>query len=156
MRIWLHKISNARHALEIERADGSRDRVECETRSYLVHDFLHLAVEAEAGLEDGFWGRLAAGAALAELNDRDAPPPEGMMWIEQVVGALTSAAKGRAAADVVSGFRRYAEQISIEMPTWLSEELVLAVQERMRRLQGHWRATPFGESMQITWPPKQP
>jgi hypothetical protein len=60
LRIAFHKISGQRHALEIVRAGGRRERVECETRSYLTHDLLHYAVEAEACLQDGFWGRLAA------------------------------------------------------------------------------------------------
>ena len=38
------------------------------------------------------------------------------------------------------------------MPDWLTEPFVVAVQERMRRLQGHWRATPFGGVMELPWP----
>lgn len=43
--------------------------VACETRSYLVHDLLHYAVESEAGLSGGFWGNLARGKTLADMND---------------------------------------------------------------------------------------
>ena len=49
MRILFHKLSDDRHRLAIERTPGAREEVECETRSYLVHDLLHYAVESEAG-----------------------------------------------------------------------------------------------------------
>ena len=67
MRILLHKISDDRHTLEIVRADGRRERVDCETRSYLQHDLLHYAVETEASLAAGFWGSLIVSAIGAIL-----------------------------------------------------------------------------------------
>ena len=96
MRVLLHKISDERHALEIVREDGRRERVDCETRSYLQHDLLHYAAETEASLSGGFWGSLARGRTLAEMNDRT--PIEGtseMMVIEKVVGALSGMMKGQ-------------------------------------------------------------
>src|SRR3954454_19930968 len=48
MRIVFRKLSDERHTLEIVREDGRREEVDCETRSLLVHDLLHLAVESEA------------------------------------------------------------------------------------------------------------
>lgn len=81
MRTLLHKLSDDRHGLEIVRPDGSSERAECETRSYLQHDHLHYALEREAGLAGGFWGDLARGETLAAMNDRalelDWPEPEG-------------------------------------------------------------------------------
>jgi hypothetical protein len=46
VRIAFRKISDERHALAIVRDDGAREEIECETRSYLRHDFLHYAVES--------------------------------------------------------------------------------------------------------------
>jgi hypothetical protein len=156
VHIELHKISDQRHALTIVRGDGSRERVECETRSFLQHDLLHYATEAEAGVETGFWGRLAAGATLAELNDKalqgslyDQPD---MLVVEQIVGALTGAIKGRAPEDVVNGLHQLAEAQHIPMPAWLTPALVERVQARMRALVGRWNATAFGASMTLPWP----
>ena len=36
-------------------------------------------------------------------------------------------------------------------PPWLTEDLVVAVTDRMRRLMGQWRATPRGEEMVLIW-----
>jgi hypothetical protein len=158
LTIIFHKLSDERHALEIRRSDGAREQVECETRSYLMHDLLHYAVEAEAGVGSGFWGTLAAGKTLADMNDRT-----GMALgtaagevgaIEQVVGALSGVTKGRAPEDLVAGIRRYATSLGTTMPGWLTVPFLEAVTERMRRLTGHWRATPHGGAMTLLWPPE--
>ncbi|MGD0679636.1 MAG: hypothetical protein ABSC94_29975 [Polyangiaceae bacterium] len=152
MRIVLRKLSDERHELAISRDQASWETVECETRSYLTHDLLHYAVESEAGVDSGFWGRLAAGATLVEMNDRARPMDDDMTAIEQMVGALTASVKGRSAADVVAGMDRFASSLGARMPSWLTESFVLAVQERMRQLVGRWRATPRGCVFDLTWP----
>jgi hypothetical protein len=155
MRVSFMKLTDERHALEIERDDGKRERVECETRSYLMHDLLHFAVESEGGLRGGFWGRLAAGTTLAEMNDREKPmgSPESdeLAAIEQLVGALHGATKGRSADELVTGMRRFAEALGSSLPDWLTEEFVNRAKESLRRLVGHWKATPYGGSMDLEW-----
>jgi hypothetical protein len=155
MRILFRKISDERHALRIVRAGGLRDEIDCETRSTLVHDLLHYAVETEAKLATGFWGNLAGGLTLAQMNDRTGAPlgagAADMAAIEQIVGALSGAVKGRSAAEMVSGMRRFAASLGTTMPDWLTETFIEAVQDRMRRLLGRWRATPFGATMDLDW-----
>jgi hypothetical protein len=159
VRIELRKTSVQRHELAIVRADGRRESVSCETRSVLVHDFIHYAVESEAKLDAGFWGSLARGRTLAEMNDRarvlDGPDAvemaAEMATIERFVGALHGASKGVAAADVVAGIRRYAEGMNEPLPAWLTEALVVNVQERLRRLMGAWKATPHGGTLALDW-----
>jgi hypothetical protein len=155
MRIVFRKISDERHELAIVGDDGRREEVECETRSMLVHDLLHLAVESESQLQSGFWGNLAKGKTLADMNDRTgvamaAEAPE-LMMIERLVGALSGAVKGRTAAEMVAGLQSYATALGTPLPAWLTERLVLEVQERMRQLMGRWKATPFGSAMEIEW-----
>lgn len=157
IRIAFRRIDDSRHVLEVTRADGATESVECETRSYLVHDLLHYAVESEAGLSGGFWGSLAAGKTLTQMNDRTgagmADMPGEMGAIEQIVGALHGVTKGRTAHDVVAGVRRFNESIGVSTPAWLTVGMVEAVQERMRRLQGQWQATPRGGRMELAFPP---
>jgi hypothetical protein len=176
VRIVFRKISDERHVLEIVRDDGRREHVDCETRSYLQHDLLHYAVESEARLEGGFWGCLAKGRTLAEMNDRSgkamaaaAGPPRAaapgepsndmhtaptsdMGTIEQVVGAVTGVLKGRTPYEIVTGLGRYAESVGSTLPSWLTARFIVAVQDRMRQLLGQWKATPYGGSMELAWP----
>lgn len=155
MRIEIRKITDERHALRVVRANGAAEEVLCETRSTLVHDFLHFAVERAADLHDGFWGNLAKGKTLADMNDRTgasmAAEGPALMAMERIVGALTSAAKGRPAHDVVDGIARHFAAMELTVPVWLCEELVRDVQERLRRLLGEWNATRYGESMTLEW-----
>jgi hypothetical protein len=155
MRIVLRKLSDERHELAISRDSASWETVECETRSYLTHDLLHYAVEIEAGVHTGFWGRLAAGATLAEMNDRTRSMDNEMATIGQIVGALTPSVKGRSAAEV-AGMKRFASSLGMAMPSWLSASFVLAVQERTRQLVGCWKATLRGSVLELAWPEGQP
>ncbi|WP_437680930.1 hypothetical protein [Sorangium sp. So ce131] len=139
------------------RNNGQRDRVECETRSFLVHDLLHFAVESEAGLHGGFWGNLAKGKTLAELNDRTgeammAAESEEAALVERVVSVLTGAVKGMTAEKLVAQLVSYAPATGWTPPGWLTVELVERVQEHMRRLLGHWKATPYRGEMRLEWP----
>jgi hypothetical protein len=159
MKIYLTKLTPERHALEIVRRDGSRDRVELETKSLWLHDFLHFAIETEAGLQDGFWGSLAAGKTMAQMNptsSREARDYVGqaspnMMEIEQTVGMLTGAAKGRGAREMYEGYRMMREAQGEKPAAWITPEFIERVQERMRQLVGHWNGTPFGAAMAIEW-----
>jgi hypothetical protein len=70
MRIVLTKTSDRRHGLELVRSDGSRESVELVTREALFHDLLHYVVESSLRMQGGFWGTLASGKTMADLNDR--------------------------------------------------------------------------------------
>jgi hypothetical protein len=156
MQILLTRLTDDQHRLEIVRADGSSEALTLETRSCLLHDLLHLAVESEAGFESGFWGCLARGKTLADMNDRTGEAMKehaaDMATIEQAVGALTGAAKGVEAAVVMEGLHRWLEAQERQPPPWLDVAFIIRVQERMRRLMGHWRATRHGQTMAVTWP----
>jgi hypothetical protein len=155
MRIIFSKISDVRHELRIVRVNGDTESVVCETRSTLVHDFLHFVVEQRAKLEGGFWGNLAKGKTLAEMNDRTgasmAAEAPALMDIERIVGALSGAAKGHPAGEAVRGITRYLSALEATAPEWLTEDFVLSVQERLASVLGRWKATPYGASMELVW-----
>ena len=157
MKISLRKLTDSTHELTVTRRDGSVDFVLCETRSTLVHDFTHLAVESEARLERGFWGLLAAGKTFEDLNDRTgesiADMSDDILVIEAVVGCVQGIGKGQPGAAILANLRMQGEGLGWTIPEWLTGEMLQGVQERLRRLVGHWRATGFGESMEVEWSP---
>jgi hypothetical protein len=55
-------------------------------------------------------------------------------------------------AELIEGVQRYYEMLGASPPVALSEAFLAGVQERLRRLQGHWRATPFGSALELEWP----
>ena len=153
-------MSGEQHELAIIRPDGRRESLLCETRSVLMHDFIHYAVESAARIETGFWGLLARGRTLAEMNDRAGlPSPDEaaeMAIVERFVGALSGAVKEVPAVQLIAGIRRYAGAMDTEVPPWLTEAVVVDAQERLRRLVGAWRATPVGAALELDWPPDAP
>jgi hypothetical protein len=139
------RLNPTHHRFEAIRADGAGEMREFETKSLLLHDLVHFAVESEARLNGGFYGALAAGAAY------DAPlPGSEAMAIESVVGPLQGALKGEIDADAfVTRHRAMQGNMGSASPTWLTSDLITRVLERLRQLQGQWRATPFGEMMEL-------
>jgi hypothetical protein len=139
------RLNPTHHRFEAIRADGTREMRVFETKSLLLHDLVHFSVESEAELRGGLYGALATGA------DYDAPR-EGSeaMAIESVVGPLQGALKGEVDPEAFVARHRAAQHsIGSQSPDWLTPELIARVLERLRQLQGQWRATPFGEAMEL-------
>ncbi|MDH5672644.1 MAG: hypothetical protein OEZ06_10875 [Myxococcales bacterium] len=148
MRVLFTKIADARHRVQVLREDGFSETVELETRSFLLHDLAHYAVEAEARLERGFYGLLAAGVSLERLNDRDQEPvDEQLMLAERLAAPMQSVFRQRLSRE------RYLQQAQGLGVDFVCEAFVDAVLERLRHLTGHWKATPYRAPMQLDWPP---
>lgn len=148
LKLRFTRLDEARHRFEAVRAGGVSEALELETRSYLLHDFVHYAVEMEAGLQTGFYGQFARGG----VYDDPAPGTEGGK-IELVVAALQTASKGDVDAPAFVGqLKAYWAQIGGEPPVWLTPVMIAGALERLRQLQGRWRATPFGATMEIAFP----
>jgi hypothetical protein len=157
MLIRLTRLSNERHRFEIVRDDGTREAHELETRSTLLHDLAHYAVEVEAGLRDSFYGRLARGLAYSQLVTMPAQSPEAMQTELVVVQVQNTFRHGDDAsirapqADamrIASGFTA----MGSEAPPWLTDDFITRVRERLRRVQGQWRATPFHQTLELKFP----
>ena len=148
VRLLFTKLSDARHRLEVRRADGSAESFEFETRSVLLHDLVHYAVEGQAGFDDAFWGRLAAGATLAELADGGFPDGATQLGAaESLVGQMQALFKGHLPREA------YVARAAARYPEIVDGAFVDGVLERLRRLTGHWGSTAYGASMELVWPP---
>ncbi len=153
MRILLTKLNDERHALEIERGDGRRERVELETRSTLLHDLTHFAVEQAAGIDHGFFGALASGSTLAELGGRTGKDYGAVMLeVERTVAVLQKMVRSDEPPAAVHA--RIVDLLRVQgetPPPWFTLALVTDVRERMRRLFGRWKATPYGTALELIW-----
>jgi hypothetical protein len=151
MRIELTKVTDDLHRLAIHRDDGTTETALLETRSFLLHDLVHYAVEAEAGIADGFWGLLSTGTPMARLSDRTTPMGEGLgpgiALAERLTGPMQSVWHGRLDPEL------YVEHGERAAPGIVDLAFVERVRARLRRLWGHWRATPFRSVMELRWPP---
>jgi hypothetical protein len=151
LRLLLTRLSPTHHRFQYVRADGTGESTELETRSFLTHDLLHLAVETEAGLHESFFGQLAGGKGYGELTG--APKLTGeILATERVVGVLTGVVQGAASpAAAFVGLTELFSACGDPLPPWLSESFLEKAAERFRRLQGQWKATPFGQTMELSF-----
>jgi hypothetical protein len=156
LTLRLTKLSDERHRFEFHRADGTGESIELETRSFLIHDLVHYAVESEAGLRGSFYGILDKIGGYEELSVNGGAALGGEIAItERVVGALQGAL-AQESLDAEAFVERVSEYLDLfeeRSPRWFSPAFVLAVRERLRQLTGRWKATPFGETMELTFAP---
>jgi hypothetical protein len=154
MRILLTKLSDQQHRLALVRRDGSREAIELVTREALFHDFVHYAVESSMGTQGGFWGALASGKTMTDLNDRTGASMKdfaGTLYVVEATVGLMSGVLGLPLEEAWAKLCWYYETQEQERPEWCTETFVAEVRECLRRLQGQWKATPYGETMDITW-----
>ena len=99
----------------------------------------------------------ASGKTMAEMNDRTGAGlgeySGQMLVIEMLVGAISGALSGVPMESVVANLQGYFESVGHggKMPAWLTGDYLMRVQERLRKLVGHWNGTPFGETMEVVW-----
>ncbi|HEX6996532.1 MAG TPA: hypothetical protein VF322_00205 [Gammaproteobacteria bacterium] len=156
MLIRFTRLTNDRHRFEIVRDDGSREAHELETRSTLAHDLTHYAVEAEGGLSRSFYGRLARGTSYADLVTTPPDGPEALQTERIVVvlqGVFNAADRdGHDPQALCSRILASFDAMGEERPAWLTADLVARVMERLRRVRGRWRATPFHATLELEFP----
>lgn len=151
------RISPTHHRFAIRRPDGTSEQRELETKTFLLHDLVHFALESQAGLRHSFYGRLAQGAAYADFADPAAAAAHGpeLLAAELLAGPLQKALVGDFdPAAFHARFVSYLDSIGGTPPAWFTVELLGRVQAHLRALLGRWRATPFGESLELRfeWP----
>ena len=149
------RVSPTHHRFEYRRPDGTGEAIEMESSSLLFHDLLHYAVETEARLRGSFYGILGKIGGYEELSVGGGAGLGGEVAItERVVGALTGALQAEALDDAtfVARASEFLDIYDERAPRWFTPTFVAAVRERMRQLMGRWKATPFGVTVELTFP----
>jgi hypothetical protein len=150
LRVRFTRVSPTRHRIEWGTRPPFAAR-ELETRSTLLHDLVHFAVESEAGLRESFYGLLARGTGYEALT-MELPPTAAseIATTERVVGALQGAWKrGLEPPRFVAAFAGYQQQLGEPMPAWLTIDLIERVARLLRSLEGAWCGTPFGQALEL-------
>jgi hypothetical protein len=148
LKIVLTKLTNTHHRIEFVRANGVRDGAELQTRSFLLHDLVHYGVESEAKLRRAFYGTIADGMLYSEIAANPPRNPEAV-FVERVVAMLQKCAKGDLKSyNFVGTLREFPDGRNAD---WFSQDFVKRALERVRRVQGQWKATPFRRAMELAF-----
>ena len=152
LTIRLTRISPTEHRFEYLRADGSGEQLELATREFLLHDLVHYAVESEARLRGSFYGLLDKIGGYAELSLEGAALGGEAQITEMIVGPLQNALGAEiAATEVADRIAGFMADMGLRPPRWFGAPFVEAVRARMRRLMGQWKATAFGDTMELVF-----
>ena len=102
-------------------------------RGGMPHDLQHLVVEAAAGLDDGFWGSVAAGATFRSTGRKRTRPGRAVIARNRNGIAAAEQATGRHVAEWLAGRRT-------------------PVTEALARFDRLWRDLPAEGSFTVEWP----
>ena len=126
--------------LDIVRADGGVERINCPKQRIIPHDMVHFAVEAVVGAR-GFMTRVGAGEA-AVFGMQGNPESDGIERLVEVVqGDAWSG--GSDAEDFIDLYRVTCEARGCPMLP-IDAATVAAIRARIAELQARWDALPVG------------
>lgn len=154
MNISFTAISPTHHRFEYERSDGTGESVELETKSVLLHDFVHLSLEESAHLKHGFFGLLQQGYSLSEVAqlDKDNPITQETLDVERIVGPLSGFLESNnEPAECMHVIQTIFDSYNEPVPDWFSIEVIKKCQAYYRDIKGKWNALAFGESLVVTF-----
>ena len=151
LTLYIKKISDQHHEFRYVRSDGSGETLTLDSKTFLLHDLIHFAVESRAGLADSFYGLLVSGETYDSLNEKHSIK-DGfggeLGMTERIVGGLTPVMKGNATPEqFLAAARNLIEAYNRKLPMWLDQGFIADVQEHIRRIVGEWNSIAYGDTL---------
>jgi len=120
---------------------------------YAFHDLSHFAVETALGFRKGFYGLIADGWDISDVDGKGARgklPPEAVL-VEHIVGLFDRERSGVAAALSAEEFNTLLGQLVGEanVVRTFTEEKLRDVRSRMKELHENWAALPPGGALYL-------
>lgn len=130
--------------LELRRADGTTESIDCPKQGIIPHDMVHFAVEAEvAGV--GFLGNVAAGGD-AGFGAADAPHARAVERLVETVQAEAWAGAPTPDAEFLDLYRLTCDARG-DQPLDLDAATLAAIRARLAALTAQWQAVAVGGSL---------
>ena len=159
LTIRIKKKPDGSAALSCQRADGSmtwQRQTGPQGAFFPLHDLTHYAVETELGLEQAFFGLVAAGWGFDDFGHPwpRGPVPGEAGRAELIVGFLdTERAAGAAwtAGEFNEGAARHEHGADVR----LTDTELHRIRTTRHALFDRWRALPPGETLELSFPAGQ-
>lgn len=152
LTISITRISPTHHRFSYVRDDGTGESADLETKSFLMHDFIHFCVEDEGKLSDGFYGLLESGRTYTSLTPEAGANVTSSiaMEIEQIVGVMTGVVKGVATPeDAYAGVQNLFDAYGKPIPDWFTLDLIARAKARYQKVTGEFNSLKFGETLTL-------
>ena len=153
LQIELKKISAERSSLTCRRPDGSVTWSRVHS-FFPLHDLTHFAVESELGLQQGFFGLIAAGWDLADFMQPGVAarlPVEGLL-AENLVGTVERLGDDLSEAEFSAALTDSLTAQSLPPFRALAAAELARIRARRAALLAQWRALPAGETLRLEFP----
>ncbi len=132
--------------LDIRRADGGEERIDCPKQGIIPHDMVHYAVE-NVLTAWGFLGRVAAGEDAAFTMQAEAESDGVERLVEVVQGDAWSG--GGSTPDAMIDLYRLTCEARLCPALPLDAATIEAIRAEMRTLGEAWSATPIGGTLTL-------
>ncbi|SDR93980.1 hypothetical protein [Opitutus sp. GAS368] len=159
MKVGLKKAKDGRPTVTFVRADGSSTTGRLGAGDFgPVHDLTHYAVEMTLGLQQGFYGLLAAGWNITDFEEKGtaARLPDEAIVAECIVGQLTNTVLGGPEVTTADFSWLVREAVRAQRPAAavpaIDDAAFRTMRERLAVLLTRWRALPPGETLELPWP----
>lgn len=144
MKIEIKKTTNYQCEYTILRDNDCVEIVALETKTYLVHDICHYAVEKNLQYSKGFWGLLSSGHSFNELFGKENPLTRELRFIEQIVGPVQSIYYGHMRKE---DFEQFVKHLNFKVP----KTVLQASLNEVRIIMNNWEKLSWGETMRLEW-----
>lgn len=156
LRVQFTKRPDGSVILRCTRKDNSAtwQRHDKQPEFYSHHDLSHFAVETVLGLSTGFYGLIADGWDITEMDGkgpRGRLPGDGSL-AEYIVGLFTQERSGIVGQLTAAEFNAQMEQITGHpMKNPLSDSQLNAVRDRITALYREWAELPRGSTLDLAF-----
>ncbi|WP_417236967.1 hypothetical protein [Bizionia paragorgiae] len=145
MKIEIKKNSHYQCEYTIHRNNGSVEVISLETKTYLLHDICHFAVERNLKYANGFWGMLSQGYTFEELFGKNNPKTEELRFIEQIVGPVQSVISGHIP---IADFEKSIEHLHFKFPG----DTFNCILVEIKNIIVIWEGLKIGQNLKLIWP----
>ena len=157
MLIRFTRLTNERHRLEFVRDDGTSEARELETRSALLHDLVHYAVETTLGLRQSFFALVASGVDITAFavpkEKRTFQIPVEAVQTEHIVGHLqVEMADGALIEDFNGSLAAACLVLGQAAPPPIPAETLDRLRAQVRDLWRRWQEIPPGGTLELEFP----
>ena len=132
--------------LDIRRADGSVERIDCPKQGIIPHDMVHYAVEHALGAR-GFLGRVAAGEA-ARFGMAAETESDSVERLVEVMQGDAWSGGGTEPEAMIDLYRVTCEARGCPMLP-LDAGTIEAIRQELGRLTADWNAVPVGGALTL-------
>ena len=163
LQVQFTKRTDGNVVLRCTRKDGSATwkRYDNQAPFFSRHDLSHFAAETGLGLTRGFFGLIAEGWDISDMDGKGPRGrPDSSVPVENIVGLLTQEQAGVAGPFTATEFNAQLETMTGQpLLRPLTDAELEAVRARMDSLFRQWVDTPSGSTLDLIypaerWPPR--